>query len=170
MKYIKDIKGYEGYYKITKDGDVFSIRSNRFLKLNYKKNGYVYIELNVDGVAKTHRVHRLVAEVFIPNPENKPFVNHKDGVKSNNHIENLEWVTGTENNLHAIRNKLAIPQCNTYEVTNHNYKTLKMCCGFKEVEEHTGLKSSQICNLLDKNKPSRKGYYIKSIERSTTSA
>lgn len=145
------------------------MRSNRFLKLNYKKNGYVYIELNVNGIAKTYRVHRLVAEAYIPNPDSKPFVNHIDGVKSNNCVENLEWVTGTENNLHAIENKLAIPKYNTYEVINHNYKIRKICHGLKEVEKHTGLKSSQICNLLNKNKPSRKGYYIRSVERSTTS-
>lgn len=121
-------------------------------------------------MAKTHRVHRLVAEVYIPNPDSKPFVNHIDGVKSNNCIENLEWVTGTENNIHAIENKLAIPKSNIYEITNQNYKIRKICRGLKEVEKHTGLKSSQICNLLNKNKPSRKGYYIRSVERSTTSA
>ena len=101
-----DMKGFEGYYKISNTGKVFSVRNNRLLNVKPKYTGYVDIELNVNKVVYYKRVHRLVAENFIPNPNNKPFVNHKDGNKQNNNVENLEWVTASENQLHAIRTGL----------------------------------------------------------------
>jgi len=118
---MKNIKGFEEYYSITKDGRVYSKRSEKFLKLNYKKNGYVYIELNVGNKASNHRVHRLVALTFIDNPENKEYVNHKDGNKSNNHVSNLEWCTASENNLHMY-SELKV---NNHFKTNHPFKGLK---------------------------------------------
>ena len=99
---LKDIKGFEQYYSISDDGKVYSKVRNIYLKLNNKKNGYVYVTLQVKNKKYTKRVHRLVAEAFIPNPQNKPFVNHIDGNKSNNVVQNLEWVTGSENNIHAM--------------------------------------------------------------------
>jgi len=74
----------------------------RKLQVN-KRNGYVYIPVRKDMKFQSLRVHRLIAEAFIPNPENKPHVNHIDGNKQNNSVENLEWCTQSENELHKCR-------------------------------------------------------------------
>lgn len=89
-----------GQYTIKKDGTVFSAFSNRVIK-PYKIRGYLGFSFKIDGKRKVWYLHRLIATAFIPNPNNKKFVNHKDGNKHNNSIENLEWVTQRENAIHA---------------------------------------------------------------------
>ena len=98
----KPVVGFEDYYRVSNTGKVFSIRSNRYLNQAPKHTGYRDIELNVNGKASYKRMHRLVAEAFIPNPLNKPAVNHIDGNKLNNNASNLEWVTNSENMQHAV--------------------------------------------------------------------
>lgn len=90
---MKDIKDYEGLYGITSCGKVWSYRSNKFLKpyMAGSDLSYQYVHLIKDGVSKNFRVHRLVAEAYIPNPNNLPEVNHKDEIKTNNYVSNLEW-------------------------------------------------------------------------------
>lgn len=108
----KDIKGYEGLYKISSKGRVKSLKRNTTkggIMKNIKKTYYV-ICLSKKGVAKYHQIHRLIAKAFIPNPNKKPQVNHIDGNKFNNEISNLEWVTVSENIKHAYKNKLHIPR------------------------------------------------------------
>lgn len=102
---MKRIEDWEDY-SVTEDGRIWSHRSNKFLKCFSSKEGYIRLELNKDGLAKNLTVHRLVAQAFIPNPEGKSEVNHIDGNKSNNHVSNLEWVTRSENMVHAIKNNL----------------------------------------------------------------
>lgn len=118
----KPIKGYEGYYDISNMGNVRvkdrivycgrginpKIRKGRIRKQGIYRNGYKKITLSVNGVQSTILIHRLVAIHFIPNPENKPQVNHKDGDKTNNRFDNLEWVTNGENQKHAFMNGLKI--------------------------------------------------------------
>lgn len=103
----KDVKGYEGYYQISNLGNVMSLKFNhadiRRLIKPFDNGGYNMVCFNLNGVSKKFLVHRLVAEAFIPNHENKPCVNHIDGNKRNNSVENLEWVTKSENTRHAIR-------------------------------------------------------------------
>lgn len=102
---MKDIKGYENLYGITSCGKVWSYRSNRFLKPQDNK-GYLRVELyGADGSRKKYSIHRLVAEAYIPNPDNKGYVNHKDEVKTHNWVENLEWVTPAENTNYGTRNQ-----------------------------------------------------------------
>lgn len=100
---MKDIQGYEGLYAITSCGRVWSYKSKRFL-MPYKNNkGYLLIKLSKNNVRKAYTIHRLVAEAYIPNPENKEQVNHKDENKENNCVNNLEWMTNEENGRYGTR-------------------------------------------------------------------
>lgn len=125
----KDIKNYEGLYQISNLGRVKSLvgwNGKRYIsrervleptKRNDKRTTYqrAIVSLTKDGKKKDYRVHRLVAEAFIPNPQNKPQVNHIDGNPLNNNVSNLEWVTDKENKLHAIDNELIIHRINTID-------------------------------------------------------
>lgn len=89
-------------YEITKDGKIINKRNGRFVKPQL--NGKGYLRVSIGG--KLQFVHRLVAEKYIPNPEHKEQVNHKDGNKLNNSVDNLEWTTNAENRKHAVKTKL----------------------------------------------------------------
>lgn len=100
----KQIRGFPNYM-ISNLGNVYSKRSKRLLKLALKKSGYMYVALsNINKTIKHLRVHRLVAEAFIPNPDNLPVVNHKDEDKTNNQVDNLEWCTFKYNTNYGTRN------------------------------------------------------------------
>lgn len=114
----KPVPKYESWYEVSNLGRVkrkFSIDNGgrrlkeRILKGARQNNGYVYVSLCGATGVKQMRVHRIVAEVFIPNPEEKPFVNHINGNKEDNRVDNLEWVTGSENMRHAYVTGLQIP-------------------------------------------------------------
>lgn len=107
----KDIKGYEGKYQISSFGNIKSLNFNHtgkekllVKKVNHK--GYEYVTLYNNGKQFYPRIHRIVAETFIQNLDNLPQVNHIDGNKCNNNVENLEWCTNLENMRHAIQNNL----------------------------------------------------------------
>lgn len=103
----KNIEGYK-YHLISNTGIVKSLpRNNKkketLLKESDNGNGYKKVGIQENGVLKNVYIHRLVAQAFIPNPLNKKEVNHKNGIRHDNRVENLEWVTSSENNIHAIR-------------------------------------------------------------------
>ncbi len=103
----KDVPGYEGCYKANFNGDIKGLnkrsKTNRetILKPFKNKFGYLTIQLSKNDKKTHYGVHRIIALTFIENHENKPFVNHKDGNKANNHVDNLEWCTKSENEKHA---------------------------------------------------------------------
>ena len=102
------IKGYPDYY-VTDTGIVYSRKSGRFKRLAQTDDGHGYAKVSLcnNTKPKVVKVHRLVAQAFIPNPENKPQINHKNGVRNDNRVENLEWCTNGENSKHS------------YECLNH---------------------------------------------------
>lgn len=114
-----DIPNYKGSYQINKDGDVKSLArvyidkngekrklKERILKHSFRVDGYPFIRLCVKCKVKSYSIHRLIAEVFIPNPRGLPCVNHINGVKTDCRIENLEWCTHRENLQHASKTGL----------------------------------------------------------------
>jgi len=114
----KDVVGYEGLYKVSSLGRVKGV--DRIIKAKFinhetqkvkgqilkpftNKQGYVRVTLNINQKVNKFSVHRLVAQAFIPNPDNKPQVNHKDEKRDNNNVDNLEWVTAKENSNYGTR-------------------------------------------------------------------
>lgn len=141
---MKDIPKYEGFYKIDETGDAYSLPRNgtknliRKLKRNNKKFGYQQYLLQKNGHIKGCLIHRLVAVAFLPNPHNKPFVNHIDGVKSNNNVANLEWVTQSENEKHA--HKIGLKN---FKGDNATYKKITSKIADKIREDYLNKAGSQ---------------------------
>lgn len=105
---MKDIKGFEGVYAVTEGGEIWSYPRNGtgghngiFMKQNLHTHGYLQVCLKTKGTASTRYAHRLVAETYLPNPYKKSEVNHKNGIKTDNRVENLEWSSSGENKQHA---------------------------------------------------------------------
>lgn len=126
MEIWKDIKGFEGLYQISNlariksverlrsNGSGMQLQPEKIKSIQTHLNGYKYVNLNKNGKNSTHRIHRLVAEAFIPNPDNKPDVNHDDADKSNNLPYNLVWSTKKENTQHFIKKGLGANQYGRY--------------------------------------------------------
>ena len=111
-----DIVGYEGHYQISTFGRVKSLKKGRekILMPFIDKDGYFSIALSKESTVRKFKIHRLVAQAFIPNLDDKPHINHIDGNKMNNHVSNLEWCTNRENNYHAIKMGLRRYQRNSH--------------------------------------------------------
>jgi len=147
-------------YLVTTCGRIWSDKVGRFLKPRINKKGYLSVILTIDGRHISYQVHRLVASVYIPNIDNKPEVNHKDGIKSHNWINNLEWSTGHENMKHAYATGLREP------VISNNKKVMltltdgteKKYNSISEASRDTGLSVSGISHILNGYRDASNGY------------
>ena len=121
--YYKDI----GDYIIYSDGWIWSKHKGDYLKPQDNGLGYQKITMRVNNKRKNVYIHRLVAETFIPNPNSLPEVNHKDGDKSNNNVNNLEWCTGLQNKHHAAENGLTLKgeRNHAHKLTEEQIKTIR---------------------------------------------
>ena len=173
----RDIKGYEGIYEISDTGIVRNLRSDpknrtypyKILIPGKTVGGYLFVFLSVNGKAKNRMIHRLVAETFIPNPNGLPEVNHIDGNKENNRVDNLEWCTRRDNLKHAVDNGLRYSQCNIIRGVKMVYPNgdIKYFKSMKECGDYFNHGKSWLGNYITKNgNPCNyKGYLISVSDR-----
>lgn len=132
-------------YIISSKGFIISLTSNlHILKPRYDKNGYsqYYIRNLNTNKRKDYKAHRLVAEAFIDNPDNLNLINHIDGNKANNHVENLEWCTHSQNMIHAYSTGLATPKYRECTIDGTTYKSIS------HAAKELGVSRKTIYNIL----------------------
>jgi hypothetical protein len=151
-----------------RNGKQYTVKE-KIMKPQIDNTGYIVFGLrNENKETKKVYLHRILAELFIPNPENKPCVNHKDGVKYNNSLSNLEWCTYQENNNHAFETGLQKKGSEHHlygkkGIDCHNHKLYNR--GWIKIESESDLPSEDIdCHFITHNKEIFKGEYIKSID------
>lgn len=135
----KPITNYPNYH-VSPKGQIWSVRAKKMMKLEPFKDGYRYIKIE----GKNKSIHRLVAGLYIPNPESHPVVNHKDGNKSNNDVKNLEWVTRRENSLHAHKTGLVKSRAKKVKQFTSSGKLLKIHNSVKDAAEEVNLTKESI--------------------------
>ena len=179
----RDVVDYEGLYKISNLGDVFSYYSNRILSPGTTRDGYKYVFLFKNKKKKLYTIHRLVAESFLDNPNNLPCINHKDENTLNNNVDNLEWCTiqynNTHNNIHIRKAKLLAKHVfrynkygemlEEYEAVNEAARILNAssgdstdCCNGKlityldSIWSYEALNKESCIEIFNKRNPDRK--------------
>lgn len=132
----RPVVGFEGYYEVSNSGEIMSLErtiivsghsrrlKEKVLKPKINNDGYVHVQLSKNSLYSTFTVHRLVAEAFLEMPDDKNFVNHINGNKLDNNVDNLEWVTRSENMRHAVRLGLCSKR-------NRRIRVLDKCTGAK---------------------------------------
>ena len=158
----KDVKGYEGVYQVSNFGRVKRVTTGRILKGGKDKYGYLIVNLYKNSVGSIKTIHRLVAEAFIPNPENKPQVNHVDENKTNNSLDNLEWMTAKENTNHGTRNERS-GKSQSIPIIATNLKTGESMefYGSNECARQLGLHQASITKVLKGRLRQTGGYTFK---------
>lgn len=199
----KDIKGYEGLYQVSNLGNIKSmprtiVTNNRFGKMTKytksreikphlnKKTGYYQVHLSKNKKTKMFLLHRLVAETFIPNMDNKPQINHINANKTDNRIENLEWCTSSENIKHAFANNLSHSNFKVQCGSKHHFfgkhhsieskqkmkeshykkiiqydknnKLIKIWNGIKQIEEELNINNGNISQCCRSKRKTAGGY------------
>lgn len=166
----KDVKNFEGLYQVSDDGQVKSVKrikrnnagyqevNERIRKLTPDKDGYLRVCLSKNNKHYLRTVHRLVAEAFIPNPDNYPVINHKDENKQNNNVENLEWCTVRYNTLYgegmlkmAMTQGKVVEQLKNNKVINEYYSTY-------EASRQTGVPQPNIHKVCSGKRRTAGGY------------
>lgn len=170
----KDIEGYEGLYQVSNLGNVKSLDKRwntspdhainvrgKMLKQRKMYAGYMQVGLSRNGVTKTHRVHKLVADAFIVNPENKPQINHKNGDKTDNTVSNLEWCTASENQRHKV-DVLGIN--GGAEIPVMCLETGQIYKSVTEASKQTKANASHICAVCKGKRAKSAGYTWRYVE------
>lgn len=163
-----NIKGYEGLYLISTQGRVISAPRNgtknewHFLAPHFVR-GYVQYQLVKDNAKKEYKAHRLVAEAFLSNPENKREVNHIDGDKSNNRVNNLEWATTSENQLHAAR--ILGKGLKAVKQISKDGKLIKVWRSIKEASESLGIHAPDISKASCGKRKTAGGFVWQTIKK-----
>jgi hypothetical protein len=172
----KALTGYDGKYYVSRNGEIYSLYRNRLLEPSINYKGYKIIRLTHNKVTKTFILHRIIAKEYIPNPENKPEVNHINTIKTDNRIENLEWVTNMENRTHALENNLvnenSVPKAiymtnlktNESILVNSAYDAMKIIHPDLKEGNQFRSKYTKIREILKGKRKSHYGYTFRFIE------
>lgn len=172
----RDIQGYEGLYQISNLGNVKSVkrivkRGTNFKPVNERilkagdNDGYKYIILSKSGKTKTGWIHRLVAQAFIPNPDNLPCINHKDENPSNNAVDNLEWCNYSYNNSYNdMRIKAAIPRRKAILQYNKDGEFIREWSHAREASEELGINKRAIYECCKGRSRTAGGFIWKRVE------
>ena len=176
----KDVKGYEGLYQASINGKIKSInhirkngtneyvQKGKILKFNLNSNGYYRVRLSKNGIAKTYRVNRLIALTFIENPLNKKTVNHINGNKLDNRVENLEWATEREQAIHR-HNILKVPYSDCKKCHEANKKKIirsdgKIYNSLQEAKQDLNNTNAHITEVCQGKLKKTCGYSFKYLE------
>lgn len=178
----KPIKGYEGYYEISSYGrlrscDRIIVQGKNFLHLKgrfmcpsiCRSTGYYITTLSRNGIKKRKLLHRLIAKAFIPNPDNKPMIDHINGVRTDNGIENLRWCTNRENLTFPIASENRI-KCKApiskkvAQIDRYTQKVIKVFRSTGEVHRQLGFKSPNISRCCRGEKPTAYNYIWRYVE------
>lgn len=154
---MKDIEGYEGLYRITSCGRVWSYRSKKFLAPFKNTKGYLQVCLYKDGKKKMFLVHRLVAEAYIPNVNNLPQINHKDENKTHNWINNLEWCDSKYNNNYGTKNDWNKKKVRCVELN-------KIFESQTAASKELGIRQSCISECVNGKRKSVGGYHFEEVD------
>lgn len=166
-QYMKDIKNYEGLYAVTEEGQVWSYYKKRFLNPYKDAKGYLRVDLYKEGSKKTFKIHRLVAETYIPNPDNLPDVGHNDDTKENNFVSNLYWTEPKENNNHG-----SYPQKISQSLKGNSRAGKKIICvetgeiyeSAMEAYRCTNINNGSISHVLNGRAKTAGGYHWRYID------
>ena len=162
----KPVSGYEGLYEVSNLGRVKTLAHGKGSNNHYKtgtltKKGYLLVQFWKGNQRKGLYIHRIVANAFLPNPQNLPQVNHKDGDKTNNKVDNLEWCTNSENQIHAVDTRLRkdskMVRCIE---TGEEFTSILQCA------KHLHVSATSVSAFLNKKKiykPNGKGYILKRV-------
>lgn len=146
----KEIFGYENY-TVDENGRIFNKKRKRYLNTYLNAYGYPAVDLWKNGKKKYFLVHRLVAEAFIPNPNNYKEINHKDENPANPNVDNLEWCTRKYNNNYGNRLSKISSKVKCVETGN-------IFCSIREAERQTGIKSAAICMVCNGKRKTAGGF------------
>lgn len=152
----KPIKDFEGYYEVSNKGRIKSLKRNIILNQGNITRGYLGVSLAKEGIHYSKRVHKLVAQAFMPNPANKPSINHINGNKKDNRVENLEWCTPGENMQHAQKCNLLYKGKKKIYCLEDN----KIYESMQEVAKDFNVDNGQVKNACDNTNNTLKNKHI----------